>query len=74
MEISRTSRGLLWRGRLRWAPLVAMVKKDASGPKRFAPFCNIYLAGNPLGAAAKGAQVAELRKLVKKVVLEEKKK
>ena len=28
-------------------PLVNMLKKDADGPKRFAPFLNIYLAGNP---------------------------
>ena len=42
--------------------LVAMAKKDAEGEKRFAPFWNVFLVGNPLSDAAKGAQVSELQK------------
>lgn len=45
--------------------LVAMAKKDAEGDKaekRFAPFWNVFLFGNPLSDAAKGGQVAELQK------------
>ena len=30
-----------------------MLKKDNDGPKRFAPFINIYLSGNPLSEGAK---------------------
>jgi hypothetical protein len=29
-------------------PLVSAAEKDAAGPKRFAPFLRLYLAGNPL--------------------------
>jgi hypothetical protein len=29
-------------------PLVAMLKRDAEGEKRFAPFLNLYLKGNPI--------------------------
>lgn len=43
--------------------LLEMAKGDAAGPKRFAPFWNIYLNGNPLSDAAKGAQIDELKKL-----------
>ena len=48
--------------------LVEMAQKDTE--KRFAPFWRIYLAGNPLSDAAKGAQVEELKKLGGKVNLE----
>ena len=44
------------------AVLVAMAKKDVEGPKRFAPFWNVYLDGNPLGGDA-GKQIEELKKL-----------
>ena len=44
------------------APLVEMAKKDAAGEKRFAPYWNLYLAGNPLTDASK-AQIAELAKI-----------
>ncbi len=44
------------------APLVEMAKKDAAGEKRFAPYWNLYLEGNPLTDAGK-AQVAELTKI-----------
>lgn len=44
------------------SPLVEMAKKDAAGERRFAPYWNLYLAGNPLGDAGK-AQVAELAKI-----------
>mgnify|MGYP001567330598 CR=1 FL=1 len=30
------------------APLVNMAKKDAEGEKRFAPFLNLYIKGNPV--------------------------
>ncbi|OYW21776.1 MAG: hypothetical protein B7Z55_05450 [Planctomycetales bacterium 12-60-4] len=36
------------------APLVAAAKKDAEGDKRYAPYWNLYLSGNPLNDAAKG--------------------
>ena len=44
------------------APLVEMAKKDAAGEKRFAPYWNLYLEGNPLTDAGK-AQVVELTKI-----------
>ena len=44
------------------APLVEMAKKDAAGEKRFAPYWNLYLAGNPLTDAGK-AQVTELTEI-----------
>jgi len=37
-------------------PLVDAAKADAAGPKRFAPYLRLYLAGNPLADAAKPAQ------------------
>jgi internalin A len=42
------------------AALVEAAKKDAGGDKRFAPYWNLHLTGNPLSDAAKG-QVAELK-------------
>lgn len=42
-------------------PLVAMAKADAEGPKRFAPFLRVYLAGNPLSDQAKAKQIAALQ-------------
>jgi internalin A len=36
------------------SPLVEMAKKDAAGERRFAPYWNLYLAGNPLSANFKG--------------------
>jgi len=41
-------------------PLVNMAEKDFKGPKRFAPFINIYLKGNPLNDASK-AQLSKLK-------------
>ena len=46
-----------------------MAKKDNEGEKRFAPFWRIYLSGNPLSDAAKGAQVDELKKIGARVNL-----
>jgi hypothetical protein len=40
---------------------VNMAKADAEGPKRFAPYLRLYLAGNPLSDAAKNAQVTALK-------------
>ena len=34
-------------------PLLNAAKKDHEGEKRFVPFINIYLAGNPLSGASK---------------------
>jgi Leucine-rich repeat (LRR) protein len=48
------------------APLLEMAKKDLAGEKRFAPYWNIYIGGNPLSDAAK-AQLEELTKLVRTV-------
>ena len=50
------------------APLVEMAKKDAAGEKRFAPYWNLYVAGNPLTDAGK-AQVAELTKIGVRVTI-----
>jgi internalin A len=36
-------------------PLLASLKADYEGAQRFAPYANIYLAGNPLSAASKTA-------------------
>lgn len=46
-----------------------MVKQDAAGKQRFAPFLRIYLAGNPLSDQAR-TQIDELRQHVSKVVVE----
>jgi internalin A len=43
-------------------PLVEMAAKDAGGEKRFAPYWNLYLGGNPLSDASK-AKLDELKKL-----------
>ena len=43
------------------APLVAMVKKDNEGEKRFATFINIYLTGNQLSSTAKKSQLPALK-------------
>lgn len=43
-------------------PLVAAATKDAAGPKRFAPFLRLYLAGCPLSPEARSQQVPALRK------------
>lgn len=48
------------------APLLALLKKDNDGPKRFAPFINIYLAGNPLGSSSK-SQISKMRDFGAKV-------
>ena len=42
--------------------LVEMARKDASGEKRFAPYWNLYLAGNPFGDQGR-SQVVELQKI-----------
>jgi internalin A len=44
------------------SPLVEMAKKDLAGEKRFAPYWNVYIGGNPLSDAAK-AQMDELARL-----------
>ena len=47
-----------------------MAKKDFEGPKRFAPFWRVYLAGNPLSEEAKTKQVEALKKYGTRVELE----
>ena len=42
-------------------PLLEMAKQDKE--QRWAPFINIYLAGNPLGSAAKGSQIPGLKQI-----------
>ncbi|MCB1076531.1 MAG: leucine-rich repeat domain-containing protein [Verrucomicrobiae bacterium] len=42
------------------APLVEMMKADLAGEKRFAPYVQVYLKGNPFSEAAK-KQVDELK-------------
>jgi internalin A len=52
------------------AILVDMVKRDAEGEKRFAPFLRVYLAGNPLSEEAKTQQIDTLRKFGCRVIVE----
>ena len=42
-------------------PLVEAAKADSAGPKRFAPYLHVYLAGNPLSDAAKKSQLDALK-------------
>lgn len=51
-------------------PLLEMAKKDAAGDRRFAPYWNLYIGGNPLGDAA-AKQIEELKKLGVRVKTEE---
>jgi internalin A len=44
-------------------PLVAAAAKDAAGPMRFAPFLQLYLAGNPLSADARARDLPALQKV-----------
>ena len=50
-------------------PLIAMCRKDQEGEKRFAPYLRVSI----IGAAAKPAAIAELRKVVHTVILTESK-
>ena len=43
------------------APLVEACKADAAGPRRFAPYLRLYLAGNPLSDTAKGEQLGGIK-------------
>ena len=43
------------------SPLVSLAETDAAGPKRFAAFWRLYLAGNPLNEAEKMQQLDALR-------------
>jgi Leucine-rich repeat (LRR) protein len=45
------------------ANLVEMCEKDASGPRRFAPFLKLDLRDNPLSETAKTTQVAKLKEM-----------
>jgi hypothetical protein len=51
--------------------LVEMAKKDVEGSRRFAPFWNIYLDGNPLSDDAT-KQIEELKQLGVRIHLKEK--
>ena len=42
-------------------PLVDAAKADADGPKRFAPYLRLYIAGNPLTEATKSKQLDALK-------------
>lgn len=55
-------------------PLVESCRKDSEGDKRFAPFLRLYLIGNPLSEAAKGAQLETLKGFGVKIFLEAEKK
>jgi internalin A len=50
--------------------LIEMAKKDAEGEKRFAPFWQVYLSGNPLSDEAKNTQLPELKKHAREVKFE----
>ena len=43
--------------------LVIMAMKDSEGDRRFAPYWNLYLAGNPLSNSSKTAHLAELKNI-----------
>lgn len=45
------------------APLVELCRKDAAGPKRFAPYMRLFLKGNPLSESAQKTQLDELKKI-----------
>ena len=45
------------------APLIAMLKEDLEGEKRFAPYLQIYLRGNPLRSDEAKAQLREMKEL-----------
>ena len=42
-------------------PLVESAKADSAGPKRFAPYLRLYIAGNPLSDATKSAQLDAIK-------------
>ena len=42
-------------------PLVEMCKKDAEGDRRFAPYLEVYLGGNPIDEKKKAAQTETLK-------------
>ena len=52
-------------------PLVEMATADANGPKRFAPYWELYVGGNPLSDAAKTTQAEALRALGVRLHLED---
>ena len=47
--------------------LLEMAERDRAGNRRFTPFWQVSLTGNPLGAAARTSQLAELRQAAKSV-------
>lgn len=47
-------------------PLFTMLKKDHDGPRRCAPFLNLYLVGNPLSSSSK-SQISKLKDFGTKV-------
>jgi len=53
------------------APLLAAVKADAEGQKRFAPYLRLYLAGNPVCAEKSRQQIEALKAAGVKVDLGE---
>ena len=42
-------------------PLVEMCKKDAEGDRRFAPYLEVYLGGNPIDDKTKKTQTDALK-------------
>ena len=42
-------------------PLVDMCKKDAQGDRRFAPYLEVYLGGNPIDVKKKTEQTEALK-------------
>ncbi len=42
-------------------PLVDAARKDADGPKRFAPYLRLHISGNPIDAAVKAKQLDALK-------------
>src|SRR5262245_10270879 len=49
------------------APLLNSLKADAEKEKRFAPYLEIYIQGNPLSDAAKSKQLPAIKGIVRKI-------
>ena len=49
------------------APLVKALEADAKGEKRFAPYLELYIQGNPLSDAAKSTQLPAIKGIIRKL-------
>jgi len=51
--------------------LIDMAQRDQAAARRFAPFWNVSLSGNPLSAEARQSQLGQLRQVSKSVTFED---